>query len=125
MIGTCIFCSNQFKYSPSQKSGKYCSTKCQRNEDQRVYINEWLNGNIEGRIRGNYVSGYIRRYLLNESNYKCSQCGWSKINPHTGNVPLEIDHIDGDRTNSKRENLRVLCPNCHSLTSTYRALNIK
>jgi len=125
MIGTCIFCSKQFKYSPSQKLGKYCSTKCQRNEEQKIYITEWLSGNIEGRIRGNYVSGYIRRYLLDEANHKCTVCGWSKTNLHTGNVPLEIDHIDGNRKNSKRENLRVLCPNCHSLTPTYKALNIK
>jgi endogenous inhibitor of DNA gyrase (YacG/DUF329 family) len=101
MIGTCTFCSKNFKYSPSQKTGKYCSTKCQRNEEQKIYISEWIEGKIEGRIRGNYVSGYIRRYLLDESNHKCTQCGWSQVNPHTGNVPLEIDHIDGNRKNSK------------------------
>lgn len=35
----------------------------------------------------------------------------------------ELDHIDGDRTNHRLENLRLLCPNCHSQTSTYRAKN--
>ena len=37
----------------------------------------------------------------------------------------ELDHIDGDRTNHRLENLRMLCPNCHSQTDTYRAKNIK
>jgi 5-methylcytosine-specific restriction endonuclease McrA len=61
--------------------------------------------------------------LLEKNNYSCSECGWNKINPKTGKSPLEIDHIDGDCSNNKEENLRVLCPNCHSLTPTWKALN--
>ena len=41
----------------------------------------------------------------------------------TGHVPLEIDHIDGDAENNIETNLRVLCPNCHSLTPHFRNLN--
>jgi riboflavin synthase alpha subunit len=40
-------------------------------------------------------------------------------------INLELDHIDGKRSNHKLENLRLLCPNCHSQTDTYRAKNIK
>ncbi len=36
---------------------------------------------------------------------------------------LEIDHIDGNSDNNSEENLRLVCPNCHSLTSTYRGTN--
>ena len=36
---------------------------------------------------------------------------------------MELDHIDGNRTNHKLENLRMLCPNCHSQTSTYKGRN--
>lgn len=39
-------------------------------------------------------------------------------------IPLELDHVDGDRCNNTRENLRLLCPNCHALTPTYRGRNI-
>ena len=35
-------------------------------------------------------------------------------------IPLELDHINGDSTDNRIENLRILCPNCHALTDTYR-----
>ncbi|MFA6159158.1 MAG: HNH endonuclease signature motif containing protein [Candidatus Paceibacterota bacterium] len=38
-------------------------------------------------------------------------------------LTLEIDHIDGNPENNEKENLRLLCPNCHSQTSTYRGKN--
>ena len=36
-------------------------------------------------------------------------------------INCELDHIDGDKTNHSLKNLRMLCPNCHSQTSTYRS----
>lgn len=51
------------------------------------------------------------------------KCGWSKINPTTGKVPIQLEHIDGNSENNSLDNLKLLCPNCHSLTSTYGALN--
>ena len=61
--------------------------------------------------------------MLEESGHKCSECGWGKANPVNGITYLEIDHIDGSRENGYKENLRVLCPNCHTLTDTYKTLN--
>lgn len=69
------------------------------------------------------LSQYVRRYLFEKYESKCCECGWSKVNPTTGKVPLEVEHIDGDWKNNKEENLKLLCPNCHSLTPTYRSLN--
>jgi hypothetical protein len=40
-----------------------------------------------------------------------------------GRFPLELDHIDGDRWNSELSNLRLICPNCHAFTPTYRGRN--
>lgn len=60
----------------------------------------------------------IRNIVLMEVGNKCEDCGitsW-KEKPLT----LELEHIDGDNTNNSRENLKILCPNCHSQTETFR-----
>lgn len=49
--------------------------------------------------------------------YVCSCCGISSWNGEK--LALHLDHIDGNRTNHSLENLRMLCPNCHSQTSTF------
>jgi len=54
----------------------------------------------------------------------CEQCGWCK-QANDGRVPVELDHINGNRRDNRLENLRILCPNCHSLQSTHRGLNQK
>lgn len=55
---------------------------------------------------------------------KCEVCGWAKLSID-GRLPLELDHINGDRHDNRIENLRILCPNCHSLQVTHRGKNIK
>ena len=66
----------------------------------------------------------IKRYLIDLYGDKCMECGWCEINQVTGKVPIELEHIDGDSENNSLENVKLLCPNCHSLTPTYKALNI-
>lgn len=67
---------------------------------------------------------YSVRYncILSEQNNKCLFC---EIQDWMGKpIKLHLDHIDGNRTNNKRENLRLLCPNCHSQTETYCGRNV-
>jgi hypothetical protein len=52
----------------------------------------------------------------------CEICGWSQ-RTSDGRLPLELDHINGDVHNNCLENLRILCPNCHSLQPHYRGRN--
>ena len=100
----------------------YCSNTCHKEYEYTKHVTEWLNG--KNFTSGPYlVPNFIKRYLLNEFNHKCEICGWGEVNKSTGLVPLQIHHIDGDCTNNKRENLQLLCPNCHSLTSNFGSLN--
>ena len=66
----------------------------------------------------------IKKYLFNKYQNKCARCGWGEVNKYTGNIPLEVEHIDGNYQNNKEDNLILLCPNCHSLTSTYKGANL-
>lgn len=109
---------------PINKRSKYCSNKCQKEYQYKTYINKWKNNQSNG-MRGEYqISSYIKTYLFNKYNNKCARCGWGEINKYTNKIPLEIEHIDGNYKNNKEENLILLCPNCHSLTSTYKGANL-
>lgn len=64
-----------------------------------------------------------RQVLLHRAKRRCERCGWGEVNPYTGRVPLETDHVNGDPFDDRYENVAVLCPNCHALTSTYKGAN--
>lgn len=116
----CLLCGEKLNKS----SKKFCSYKCTKQYQYENWIEEWKQGKHKG-WSGNtcQISEPIRRYLFEKFNRKCCKCGWNKVNLHTGNIPLEINHIDGDAKNNNEKNLELVCPNCHSLTENFRALN--
>jgi 5-methylcytosine-specific restriction endonuclease McrA len=66
-------------------------------------------------------SGPVKKYFLTKVDYCCFKCKiveWNDIP-----ITLELDHINGNNTDNRIENLRLLCPNCHSQTSTYKNKN--
>lgn len=89
----------------------------------KEYIARWKEGLEDGMKGATSISSHIRRYLFEKFKSACTRCGWSERHPITNNVPLEVEHLDGDFRNNVESNLTLLCPNCHALTSTYRALN--
>lgn len=64
-----------------------------------------------------------RRLVLEKYQYRCAICNIDEWNSQP--ITLEIDHIDGINTRHDFDNLRPLCPNCHSQTKTWRGRNIK
>lgn len=66
----------------------------------------------------------LKRRLFQEKlkNPKCEICGWAQM-ANDGRIPVELDHINGIHTDNRLINLRILCPNCHSLQSTHRGKN--
>lgn len=120
--GICLNCGCEYNIYRSSK-GKFCSNKCQAEYEYKQFIENWKNGEESG-LSGEYgISRHIRRYLFEKYNCSCQICGWNEVNPFTGNIPLEIHHMDGDYTNNKEENLQLLCPNHHSLTESFKSHN--
>lgn len=82
-------------------------------------ISEYLSNQVP------IQSNKLRIKLLDAGIFdsKCSRCNLSiwMDNP----IPLELDHINGDNQDNSISNLRMLCPNCHALTLTYRGRNKK
>ncbi|MCH7604572.1 HNH endonuclease [Patescibacteria group bacterium] len=65
-----------------------------------------------------------RLFRVGLKSQKCEECGWAEKS-QDGYLPLELDHINGDSTDNRLKNLRILCPNCHSLKPTHRGRNSK
>lgn len=76
----------------------------------------------------NHCSNTLKRRIIKDNlkPYKCEKC--SNIGDWLGeSLSLQLDHINGDRNDNRLDNLRFLCPNCHTQTSTYsgKSLRIK
>ena len=75
----------------------------------------WNKGNFAEHHKTNK---YLKAALVRERGHECEECNlrdWRGVQ-----ITLELEHVDGDRSNNDSSNLKLLCPNCHSQTPTWR-----
>jgi len=111
MKAICINCNNGFLFIKSQQSGKFCGTKCSGEHRSKKHKENWY----KGVCKGNPDRSTFRKYLAEDRGYKCELCGLGEIWNGTP-ITLQVDHIDGNPGDNSPQNLRLLCPNCHSQT---------
>jgi RNase P subunit RPR2 len=105
---------NVFKVNPSGKG----INKLKTEGFGKISLTDILNGK-----HPTYQSNKLRIRLF-ESKLKEMRCEECDITEWNGKkVSFELEHIDGNRYNHKLLNLKILCPNCHSQTKTYRGKN--
>ena len=114
----CKYCGNTI---PNRNV--YCDNVCQQKHQHTNWITEWLAGKQTGMSGKTLTSRHIRKWLEDRAGHKCEKCGWNEVNTTTGNIPIQINHINGKHTDNRPENLELICPNCHSLTETFGNIN--
>lgn len=143
----CLYCGKEIK---SRYIAKFCNSSCSakynnplRNLEKEDRSIECLNcGKVKYTVNRVYCSREclrdytkkrikegickdpvtIKKYLCEERGENCEECGLS--NEWNGKkLTLQMDHIDGNADNNNLENLRIVCPNCHTQTPTYGSKN--
>lgn len=98
----------------------YCSNRCQRDTERRRRTAAWLESGI-GEPAGGHRH-YIRLHIMDDQANVCAICAsptiWNGLE-----LRFVLDHVDGDASNNRRENLRLVCPNCDSQLPTYKGKN--
>lgn len=88
------------------------------NQNRKISTQDILDGK-----HPEFQTNKLRNRLLKERifEHKCCKCELATWNDQP--IPLELHHISGNRSDHRQSNLKLLCPNCHAQTNTYRGKN--
>ena len=116
----CAYCKKEFKWKGHSVSHKYCNNQCQGKHRQELWFKENKKDFEKGLLKSRKS---IKRYVLIRDGNCCSIC--KQLPEHNGkSLTMILDHIDGDASNNKPNNFRLVCPNCDSQLPTFKARNI-
>jgi Zn finger protein HypA/HybF involved in hydrogenase expression len=141
----CLYCSKEFSSNnsllnhqhrcaknPSPKGNKFTSETAKtlasgKNFESMVALkkSKRFSNDIVFVENSSYARHNLKRRIIEEKllEYKCICCG--NIGEHNNQpLTLQLDHINGVNNDHRLENLRFLCPNCHTQQDTYAAKNI-
>ena len=113
----CLNCGGSFV--PYNKKSKYCSRGCAGEYRAKENYNNYLVDQ-ESYCNPNKGMSWIKPFLLKEQDNKCLLCGNPPIH-NKKSLVFVLDHIDGDAGNNKKDNLRLVCPNCDSQLPTFKS----
>lgn len=115
-IKRCLYCNNIV----TNKHSKFCSRKCCGNYHKEYHYNDYLNN--QDKFYGRTSMAFCKPFILKEQDYKCAICKGKNFH---NKKPLifVLDHINGRANDNRRENLRLICPNCDSQLDTFKSKN--
>jgi hypothetical protein len=115
----CLNCGGVIARTHVKKLG-YCSNECLYDSKIKFLLDKAIAQNTFTGVISNPKT--VRRYLIHHYGNKCSICG---IQEWQGkDVPVVMDHIDGDSDNWAFTNLRIICRNCDGLLPTFAGRNV-
>jgi len=109
---TCLYCGSEISYNVRGQP-KFCCFSCSTKYRMRLSKEKLGQGVLHLQT--------LRRILINEFGQKCQICNKSRWNGK--DIPIIVDHINGDPTNDSLKNLRLVCPNCDAQLPTYKRKN--
>jgi protein-arginine kinase activator protein McsA len=114
----CKNCSKHFISTYSKAI--FCSMNCFHTYTTNQHYSNYLN-NQDG-FCGIRKITFVKPFILKDQNNSCDLCG-IKNEWNNKKLVFVLDHIDGDASNNKRTNLRLICPNCDSQLDTFKSKN--
>ena len=118
-IFNCLYCGKENKAKGVQYTNKYCNNQCQANHTKEKWFEKNQPLFEDGALKSRAA---IKRFVSIRDGYHCSICNQQPEHNNKSLIMI-LDHIDGNASNNKPENFRLVCPNCDTQLPTYKSKN--